>query len=461
MSEFDSGSGRKGFVHDVMRRISSSAPRGGDSARGKPRARAFPVLSGRGRGSPGRDPLLRQRLGRVPASPGPAARRVRDPATPLRADARAVRDAERQNEKLVGVLQEAKQQIELLKEEVDKLCAPPNTYGIFIRPNKDGTAEILVDGRPMRVNVHPNLDPFQLEEGQLRRAERGVQRRRSRRATPPRGEIASVVDLDRRTTACIVLGHTDDERVVTLAEPLRREKLKVGDHAARRSAHAVRLREAAEVVGRRGRARGDPGRHLRRHRRPRRADRDPARLGRAALHVPGGLRGAQAAPPKGILLYGPPGCGKTLIAKAVANSLAKSIEKRTGKETTAYFLNVKGPELLNKYVGETGAQAARGLQEGARQGQRGRAGRDLLRRDGLAVPHARLGHLVGHGGHGRRAVPVGDRRRRVAQERDRDRRQQSAGSDRSGGAAAGSPRPEGQGVAPGSRRRRARSSRST
>ena len=67
-------------------------------------------------------------------------------------------DAERQNEKLVNMLQEAKQQIELLKEEVDKLCAPPNTYGIFTRANKDGTSEILVDGRMMRVNVHPNLD---------------------------------------------------------------------------------------------------------------------------------------------------------------------------------------------------------------------------------------------------------------------------------------------------------------
>jgi proteasome ATPase len=59
-------------------------------------------------------------------------------------------------------------------------------------------------------------------------------------------------------------------------------------------------------------------------------------------------------PPKGILLYGPPGCGKTLIAKAVANSLAKKIAERQGNEKqTSYFLNIKGPELLNKYVGET------------------------------------------------------------------------------------------------------------
>ncbi|HLL68679.1 MAG TPA: proteasome ATPase, partial [Micromonosporaceae bacterium] len=61
----------------------------------------------------------------------------------------------------------------------------------------------------------------------------------------------------------------------------------------------------------------------------------------------------QLRPPKGILLYGPPGCGKTLIAKAVAASLAKKVTARTGEEGKSYFLNIKGPELLNKYVGET------------------------------------------------------------------------------------------------------------
>ncbi|MFM8712356.1 MAG: proteasome ATPase, partial [Actinomycetota bacterium] len=61
--------------------------------------------------------------------------------------------------------------------------------------------------------------------------------------------------------------------------------------------------------------------------------------------------------PKGILLYGPPGCGKTLIAKAVANSLAKKVAARTGADKgRSYFINIKGPELLNKYVGETERQ---------------------------------------------------------------------------------------------------------
>ena len=67
------------------------------------------------------------------------------------------------------------------------------------------------------------------------------------------------------------------------------------------------------------------------------------------------FREHQLRPPKGILLYGPPGCGKTLIAKAVANSLAKQVQKVHGgdEKSTAFFLNIKGPELLNKYVGET------------------------------------------------------------------------------------------------------------
>jgi proteasome-associated ATPase len=260
-------------------------------------------------------------------------------------------DAERQNERLVNALHEAKQQIELLKEEVDKLCAPPNNYGIFNHPNKDGTAEIIIDGRAMRVNVHPNVDPFQFEEGQLVVLNEAFNIIEGS-GYVARGEIASIVDFIGDNRA-IVLGHTDDERVITLAEPLRHEKLKVGDHILfdprtnyafeklpKSSVEEVVLEEIPDVTYEKIGGLGEQIEMLR----------DSVEL---PYIYPEVFAEHQLSPPKGILLYGPPGCGKTLIAKAVANSLAKSIEERTGKETTPYFLNVKGPELLNKYVGET------------------------------------------------------------------------------------------------------------
>jgi len=260
-------------------------------------------------------------------------------------------DAERQNERLVEVLQESKQQIEILKDEVDKLCAPPNGYGLFCDTNKDGTVEIFVDGRQMRVNVHPNVDPLQFVSGQqlvLNEAFNVVEAG----GFVPRGEISTVVDLLSENRA-IVLGHTDDERVVTLSEPLRREPLSVGDnllfdprtHYAfeklpKSTVEEVVLEEIPDVTYDDIGGLGDQIEILR----------DSVEL---PYIYPDVFAEHKLSPPKGILLYGPPGCGKTLIAKAVANSLAKSIEKRTGKETTPYFLNVKGPELLNKYVGET------------------------------------------------------------------------------------------------------------
>jgi proteasome-associated ATPase len=260
-------------------------------------------------------------------------------------------DAERQNERLVNTLHDAKQQIELLKEEVDKLCAPPNNYGIFNRPNKDGTAEIVVDGRPMRVNVHPDVDPFQFEEGQLIVLNEAFNIIEAS-GYVSRGEIATIVDFIADNRA-IVLGHTDDERVITLAEPLRHEKLSVGDHILfdprtnygfeklpKSSVEEVVLEEIPDITYENIGGLADQIESLR----------DSVEL---PYIYPDIFAEHKLTPPKGILLYGPPGCGKTLIAKAVANSLAKSIEERTGKETTPYFLNVKGPELLNKYVGET------------------------------------------------------------------------------------------------------------
>ena len=261
------------------------------------------------------------------------------------------RDAERQNEKLVGMLQEAKQQMELLKEEVDKLCAPPNGYGLFLRSNKDDTVEILVDGRPMRVNLHPDLDPVHLEEGQLVLLNEAFNVVESAGYTQ-RGEVVTVVDFVDEFRV-LVTGHTDDERLVTIAEPLRGERLSVGDRLMvdprtqyafekmpKSSVEEVMLEQIPDITYSDIGGLGDQIEILR----------DSVEL--PYLH-PEVFSEHQLRPPKGILLYGPPGCGKTLIAKAVANALAKKIETRTGKSTTAYFLNVKGPELLNKYVGET------------------------------------------------------------------------------------------------------------
>jgi len=350
MSEFDSGAGRKGFVRDVMRRISTSGTNEGDLPEGdRPRGprsyqdeiedlhdsmRLFGVDS----------PEFRRQLDRLLAEFETLRRRYQ-----LTREQSA--DAERQNERLVSALHEAKQQIELLKEEVDKLCAPPNNYGIFNRTNKDGTAEIMVEGRAMRVNVHPNVDAFQFEEGQLVVLNEAFNIVEGSGYTT-RGEIATVIDQIGDNRA-IVMGHTDDERVVTLAEPLRHEKLKVGDHILfdprtnyafekmpKSVVEEVVLEEIPDVsyedIGGLGEQIG--------------ILRDSVEL---PYIYPDVFKEHELSPPKGILLYGPPGCGKTLIAKAVANSLAKSIEERTGKETTPYFLNVKGPELLNKYVGET------------------------------------------------------------------------------------------------------------
>jgi proteasome-associated ATPase len=351
MSEHDSGqgSGRKGFVRDVMRRITPAGGRPEDAEPGAEQgARSYRTdvedLQDAIRFFGSDSNEFRRRLDRVLADFEGLRRRYETTREQLH-------DAERQNEKLVNMLQEAKQQIELLKEEVDKLCAPPNSYGIFTRANKDNTAEILVDGRPMRVNVHPNIDPFQLETGQqvvLNEAFNIVEAS----GYTTRGEIASVVDFISEHRV-IVLGHTDDERVVTLSEPLRREKIKVGDHLMidtrtqyafekmpKSSVEEVVLEQVPDVTYEKIGGLKEQIEVLR----------DSVEL--PYLH-PEIFAEHQLKPPKGILLYGPPGCGKTLIAKAVANSLAKRIEQRTGKATEAYFLNVKGPELLNKYVGET------------------------------------------------------------------------------------------------------------
>jgi len=346
MSDSGSGSGRRGFVRDVMKRISAS--RGGDEDERETR---LPDEM---------DEIERLRdalrfLGPESADLARRVERVLMEYELLRQRLERQRqqsfDSERQNEKLVNALQDAKQQIDLLKQEVDKLCSPPNTYGIFERSNKDGTCEINVDGKMMRVNSHPSIRVEELMEGQLvvlNEAFNIV----DATTFDPRGEVMTVSDVldDGRV---VVLGHADEERVISLSQPMRREKLKAGDNLLvnprtgfgverlpKSTVDQVMLEEVPDVTYEDIGGLGDQIEVLR----------DAIEL--PYLHADRFKR-YNLSPPKGILLYGPPGCGKTMIGKAVANSLALRIQELRGGEAKSYFLNVKGPELLNKYVGET------------------------------------------------------------------------------------------------------------
>jgi len=258
-----------------------------------------------------------------------------------------------QNERLAGTLRDAREQIIQLKAEVDRLAQPPNTFGVYVGPAEDGTVEVISSGRKMRVSVSPSIEVDELRPGQevmLNEAFNVVAARAFERV----GEIVILKELLDDGERALVVAHADEERVVHLAGTLREEKLKIGDALTMdpRAGFAFERVPKAEVedlvleevpdidysdIGGLGPQIA--------------AIRDAVEL--PFLH-PELYREHGLKPPKGVLLYGPPGCGKTLIAKAVARSLAKKAAEARGlKDSKSYFLNVKGPELLNKYVGET------------------------------------------------------------------------------------------------------------
>jgi len=262
--------------------------------------------------------------------------------------------ANRQNDKLAATLQEAKAQIEALRAEIDKLTAPPSTYAIFSSLNDDKTANVYVTGRKMKVNLHPSIKTKELRKGQevvLNEAFNVIESR----GFDGQGEVVRLKDLLEGKRALVTL-HFDEEKVAELGEPLLVERLSVGDHLLYdpRSGYVIEKlpkSEAEELV-----LEEVPDvsyDHIGGLSREIEQVRDAVEL--PFLH-PQLFAEHQLSPPKGVLLYGPPGCGKTLIAKAVANSIAKKLGHLTGKEVRSYFLHVKGPELLNKYVGESERQ---------------------------------------------------------------------------------------------------------
>ncbi|HET7408460.1 MAG TPA: proteasome ATPase [Mycobacteriales bacterium] len=258
-----------------------------------------------------------------------------------------------QNERLVSTLKEAREQIVALKEEVDRLAQPPSGYGTFLAAQDDGTVDVFTGGRKLRVNVSPDIEVTSLRKGQevmLNEALNVVLAREFER----QGDVVLLKELLEGGDRALVIGHADEERVVMLADSLVDQPIRAGDSllVEPRSGYAYERIPKSEVE------------ELVLEEVP---DIDYASIGglrdqieqiRDAVELPYLHKDLfsehQLKPPKGVLLYGPPGCGKTLIAKAVANSLAKQVAKVTGKpEGRSFFLNIKGPELLNKYVGET------------------------------------------------------------------------------------------------------------
>ncbi|MEU1705820.1 proteasome ATPase [Streptomyces sp. NPDC005706] len=261
-----------------------------------------------------------------------------------------------QNERLANTLREARDQIVALKEEVDRLAQPPAGFGVFLQANEDGTADIFTGGRKLRVNVSPSVELDDLRRGQevmLNEALNVVDAMEFERV----GDIVTLKEILEDGERALVLGHTDEERVVRLAEPLLDVTIRPGDALLLepRSGYVYEVVPKSEVeelvleevpdIG--YEQIGGLGNQIE-------AIRDAVEL---PYLYPDLFKEHELRPPKGVLLYGPPGCGKTLIAKAVANSLAKKVAEVTGQAAgKSFFLNIKGPELLNKYVGETERQ---------------------------------------------------------------------------------------------------------
>ncbi|GGT06775.1 proteasome ATPase [Nonomuraea sp. WAC 01424] len=257
-----------------------------------------------------------------------------------------------QNERLVATLKEARDQIVALKEEVDRLAQPPSGFGTFLEAREDGTIEVFTGGRKLRVNVSPAVDVDSLSRGQevmLNEALNVVEALGYEEV----GEIVMLKELLDEGKRALVISHADEERVVRLADSLVGQPIRAGDsllleprsgyvyeRIPKSEVEELVLEEVPDI------SYEEIGGLMRQIEQIRDAIELPY------LHADL-FREHKLRPPKGVLLYGPPGCGKTLIAKAVANSLAKQVAEKTGQSGKSFFLNIKGPELLNKYVGET------------------------------------------------------------------------------------------------------------
>ena len=284
-----------------------------------------------------------------------APRRLSEFEVELRDAKRELARAMASNKKLENVLTSSRERIEALREEVDKLSQPPASYGTVVGRNEDGSADVQASGRKMRVSIHPDLSDG-LEVGQevvLNESFSIIEAR----APEQVGEVVTVKEVLPGGQRAVVVGRADEERVADLGDDLLRDGIRSGDAALldsrsglllerlpRPEVEALVLEEVPDVTY------ADVG-----------GLDQQIEMIIDAVELPFVHQQLfaeyQLPAPKGILLYGPPGCGKTLIAKAVANSLASKVsEIADDREARSFFLNIKGPELLNKYVGETERQ---------------------------------------------------------------------------------------------------------
>src|SRR6201996_7189940 len=276
------------------------------------------------------------------------------------------------NSKLMETLKEARQQLLALREEVDRLGQPPSGYGVLLATHDDETIDVFTSGRKMRLTCSPNIEVESLKKGQTVRLNEALTVVEAGTYESV-GEISTLREILNDGHRALVVGHADEERIVWLAEPLvsteflpdgyedddqgdtRPRKLRPGDSLLvdTKAGYAFERIPKAEVED------------LVLEEVPDVSYNDIGGLGRQIEQIRDAVelpflhkelyREYALRPPKGVLLYGPPGCGKTLIAKAVANSLAKKMAEVRGddaREAKSYFLNIKGPELLNKFVGE-------------------------------------------------------------------------------------------------------------
>ena len=300
--------------------------------------------------------LLEEELSLTRRKLSSAPRRIHDLEKRLADTAGELDQARENNDRLATTLREAREQLVALKEEVEKLNQPPSSYGVFLEAHDDSTVDIFTNGRKLRVQLGPNVDIDELKRGRevmLNEALNVI----GIRDFDVQGEVVALKELLDGGTRALVIARADEERVVELAEPLLSEQLRAGDSLLLepKSGHVIEKLPKPEVE------------ELILEEVPDISYEDIGGLDdqlediRDAVELPflhGNLfKEHQLDPPKGVLLYGPPGCGKTLVAKAVANSLAKKVAAKLGSnDRRSYFLNIKGPELLNKYVGETERQ---------------------------------------------------------------------------------------------------------